>query len=201
MKKVWILVVFLVVAVAGCSSAGPGSGIPRTDLGKKPSPPFTLTNQDGKAVSLGDLRGRAVALTFLYTSCPDVCPIVTTVFGSAFDRLGPSARKAAFVAVSVDPERDTPARITEFLGAQGLRDKMLFLTGSRPELEPIWAAYYVGVAKGNPQGGANGFYYVTHSNLLYLIDVEGRQRYLLKSLDFTVDQLLTEMQPLLAEAR
>lgn len=201
MKSSLVLLMLLSFALIAC---GDRSGLARVDMQKKSAPDFSLTDQRGNGVKLADLRGKAVALTFLYTSCPDVCPVVTGLFGEAYDKLGDARRKAAFVAVSVDPERDTPERVGQYLEAQRLQDKLLFLTGGRAEMEAVWAAYMVVVIKEKPQpgpDGKDGFYYVTHSNLVHLIDAEGRQRSLIKNFDFTAAQLMEEMRPLLNEAK
>ena len=188
------------VFLTGCSGLRQGSGLNTVDLGGKQAPDFALVNQLGEPVRLSDLRGRVVAITFLYTSCPDVCPIITTRFGEVYDKLGDARAKVALVVVTVDPERDTPERLRQYLEAQGLQDKLLFLTGSRAEMEPVWLAYFVGVIKAKPQVGADGregFYYVTHSNLVHLIDADGRQRVLIKNDKFTAEQLLSEVRRLL----
>src|SRR5439155_7968242 len=73
-----------------------------------PAPPFTLTSQDGVPVALADLRGKVVALTFIYTACPDVCPTLTQKMVDVQDALGADfGTKIAFVSISLDPERDT----------------------------------------------------------------------------------------------
>lgn len=201
----WAAAVMLMLASVGCAgSASRGPGLNRADLEGKPSPDFSLVDQSGRTVGLKDLQGRAVALTFLYSSCPDVCPIVTHTFGEAFDKLGEDRKKALFVIVSVDPERDSVAQVRQFLEAQGLRDKMLFLTGDRPTLESVWAAYHLAVIKQPPPTtttGGQGFYYVDHHNRVYLIDPAGRQRVLLKDFNFTAEQLIEEMKPLIREAK
>jgi protein SCO1/2 len=201
MRSLLVALILLSFSLVAC---GDRSGLARIDMQRKVAPDFSLVDQRGHEVKLGDLRGKVVALTFLYTSCPDVCPVVTGLFGEAFDKLGDARRKAAFVAVSVDPERDTPERVGQYLEAQRLQDKVLFLTGSRAELEAVWAAYLVSVIKEKPQPGPDGnegFYYVTHNNLVHLIDAEGRQRSLIKNFNFTAAQLTNEMKPLLNEAK
>src|SRR6266849_5243150 len=75
-----------------------------------PAPPFTLTSQDGMPVSLADFHGKVIAVTFIYTLCTDTCPVLTPMMSFVQDRLGPDfGRKIAFVSITVDPERDTPA--------------------------------------------------------------------------------------------
>ena len=73
------------------------------------APDFALTSQDGAEVTLAALRGKVVAVTFIYTSCPDVCPMLTDKMARVQDELGPDfGSKVAFVSITVDPERDTP---------------------------------------------------------------------------------------------
>ena len=96
---------------------------------------------------------------------------MANTFGQAYDKLGDSRSRAAFVAVTVDPERDTVNRVRQYLVEQHLRGKMSFLTGSRPDLEAVWSAHHVAVAKGAPESG--GSYDIAHSVLVYVIDAQG----------------------------
>jgi protein SCO1/2 len=157
----------------------PAAGL---DLGGAPAPNFRLTDQSGTPVALADLRGKVVVLTFLYTTCPDICPVIAWKMGQVHDGLGARADDVAFVAVTVDPERDSPPRLQQYLAAQRLQDKLTFLTSDRPTLERVWAAYYVGVTQGKTVAGGDGTiagYEVLHSDSLFLIDRQGRERRLL----------------------
>ena len=81
------------------------------------APDFALTSQDGAEVTLGDLRGKVVAVTFIYTWCPDVCPMLTDKMARVQDELGPDfGSKVAFVSITVDPERDTPEALKDLRG-------------------------------------------------------------------------------------
>jgi protein SCO1 len=72
-------------------------------------PDFTLTSHDGAAVTLGDFRGKVVAVAFIYTSCPDVCPMLTDKMARVQDALGSDfGSRIAFLSITTDPERDTP---------------------------------------------------------------------------------------------
>jgi protein SCO1/2 len=140
-----------------------------------PPQDFRLRDQDGRAVSLRDYRGRVVVLTFLYTTCRDTCPLTATQIRGALDDLG---RDVPALAVSVDPAKDTPERARRFLFKRGLaHDRMRFLLGSRAQLQPIWKAYGI-----RPQGEA-----FDHSAYVLLIDRRGRQR-----IGFPVQQLTPE---------
>ena len=133
----------LLLALAACSSPATLKG---TDLGKDTAPDFQLTDQNGKSVSLAGLRGKVVVLTFLYTHCPDVCPLIAEHLRATNEQLGDAANQVAFVAVSIDPANDTPAAIRTFDEAHRLRGSLIYLNGTPEQLEPVWKAYYIGVS-------------------------------------------------------
>lgn len=140
-------------------------------LPAKPAPPIDLSNYLGKPVTLGEYRGRAVLVTFLYTSCPDVCPLITSNLRVAMNMLGAGARKVQIVAVSVDPRGDTPATVARFLRAHLMTGRMQYLIGSSAQLARTWAAWSVGSTReiNQPQ-------LVAHSALVYGITASGRVR-------------------------
>jgi protein SCO1 len=73
-----------------------------------PAPEFSLTSQDGTQVNLGDLRGKVVAVTFIYTTCTSTCPVLTPTLSFVQDRLGRDfGERIVFVSITIDPERDT----------------------------------------------------------------------------------------------
>lgn len=196
-----LLVVLTLVLTAGFRL--PFGGPPAlvgADLGGTLAPDFRLTDQFGQDVALSDLRGRVVVLTFLYTSCPDVCPLIAGKLGQVHDRLGQRADEVAFVVVTVDPERDTAPRVRQYLEAQRLVNKLTFLTGDHPAVEAVWKAYGIGVATvplpGSASGG--GTYEVLHTDALYLIDRQGRERRLLRS-GVAPGDLLRSLEALLGE--
>jgi protein SCO1/2 len=148
------------------------AGALRPDI---PPQDFRLHDQDGRAVSLRQFRGRVVILTFMYTTCRDTCPLTATQIRGALDDVG---RPVPALAVSVDPVNDTRERAREFLFRRGLGgDRMRFLLGSRAQLAPIWKAYGI-----RPQGKA-----FDHTAYVLLIDRHGRQR-----VGFPVQQLVPE---------
>ncbi|HAL48492.1 MAG: SCO family protein [SAR202 cluster bacterium] len=143
---------------------------------------FRLNDQFGNPVRLGDFRGEIVVLTFMYTNCPDVCPIVTTQLDSIYDSLGDTVTEVEIVAVSVDPERDTVEEARQYLERWDHADDWTFLVGDRELLERIWAAYYLAPVSeaGGPLDALRQLstepYPVGHSTPVYLIDREGRRR-------------------------
>jgi protein SCO1 len=85
-----------------------------------PAPDFALASHDGSRVALQDLRGKVVAVTFIYTSCTDVCPLLTEKMAQVREELGPDFGKSvAFVSITVDPERDTPEVLKAYAAAFG----------------------------------------------------------------------------------
>jgi protein SCO1 len=130
---------------------------------------FALHDQDGQLVRLSALRGRDVLLTFLYTHCRDVCPLTANSLSSVLRQLGPAGKDVRIIAVSVDPKGDTPASVGGFIKAHHLPAEFRYLTGSRDELERIWAQYNSSViALGNDQ--------FRHDAYITLIDKQGNQR-------------------------
>ncbi len=168
-----------------------------------PAYDFRLPDQDGRVVSLSSLRGKVVVLTFLYTHCPDVCPLIADALHRAYLLLGPTARDAAFLAVSVDPRGDTPEAIRAFLHKHRVEGELTFLRGSFAELKPVWAHYYVGTdaKEVNPQAvsaSAPSPDQVSHTAIVYVIDPRGRIRAFLPS-NFDPQDLVTDVQVLSRE--
>lgn len=142
---------------------------------------FHLTDQDGRPVSLTDYRGKVVVLTFLYVHCPDVCPLIADALHRAHSELGDSASKAAFLAVSVDPNGDTPDAVRTFLEAHRVRGELTYLVGTFDALAPVWAHYYVGsdvkkIDAAAPPGGTPTPDEVSHTAIVYVIDPSGKIR-------------------------
>jgi len=167
------LLLGLAVLCAGC---GGSSGIRHPSAaykGAELSPPipvksFTLTDQSGARAGLAAKPGHYVILTFLYTHCPDVCPIIAGNLNTAL-RI-PVAKQAGLriVAVSVDPKRDTPAAVRSYVRAHRLLPSFRYLIGSRKQLASVWRAYHVAAL-----AGAKGT--VAHTAIEFLIDPAGRE--------------------------
>lgn len=109
----------------------------------EPVPDFTMTTQDGQALSLSDLRGKVVVLTFIYTRCPlpDFCPLMDRRFAELADKLRASSRRAEGVrllSVSFDPEHDTPEVLRKHAATQGARSPLwTFAVASHAELSKV----------------------------------------------------------------
>ncbi|HEV3193854.1 MAG TPA: SCO family protein [Polyangiaceae bacterium] len=146
-----------------------GGDKPLPEIG--PAPSFTLTSQDGKPVSLADLRGKVVAVTFIYTECPDICPLLTQKMVQVQDELGADfGKKIAFVSITLDPQHDTPEILKDYAEFWGARlDGWSFLTGSAEAVRDVTRRYGVFFAK--KEDGS-----VEHSQLTTLVDADGQMR-------------------------
>jgi len=150
---------------AGGTTAGFEGGIisPR-----RQAPPLVLKDIDGRVVNIRDLRGHPVLVTFVYSHCPDVCPLIMSNLRVVRQRSGALGKRMRVIAVSVDPKGDTPAAVRSFLQARGVAGFVDYLIGSRAQLEPVWAAWQVAqsVPKDNPE-------LVEHSSLIYGVTSSG----------------------------
>jgi protein SCO1/2 len=137
----------------------------------RPAPPLVLKNYLGQPISIDAYRGKAVFVTFLYTNCPDVCPLITSNLRVAQNLMGPAlASKAEIIAVSVDPRGDTPRAVASFLVRHAMTGRMQYLIGSASELARAWSAWGVGSERDAQQPSQ-----VNHSGLVYGITASGKQ--------------------------
>jgi protein SCO1/2 len=153
----------------GVRQSAPGSGFLGTlALPARPAPAIDLHDDRGRHVTLAAYRGKAVLVTFLYTHCPDVCPLIASNLGVALNQLAARRSQAQLIAISVDPRGDTPAAVARFLAAHRLTGRMEYLLGSPAQLARTWAAWSVGSSRevGQPDR-------VAHSALVYGITASG----------------------------
>jgi protein SCO1 len=135
-----------------------------------PAPPLQLHNYLGQPVNIDSYRGRAVLVTFLYTNCPDVCPLITASLHATLELLGSRSSRVQIIAVSVDPRGDTRSAVAAFLARHHMTGRMLYLTGSAHELASVWKAWGVGSERDAQQPQ-----FVNHSGLVYGISASGRR--------------------------
>lgn len=156
-------------ASATAGSGLRGSALP-AQLTQRAAPPIRLRDADGRVVDTGALAGRPYAVTFLYTQCPDVCPLIGQQVKQGLEQLGPAGRDAPVLIVSVDPRGDTPEAVRVWARRQRMPPNVRYLVGSEAELRPVWAAYYA-----TPQDVTRPET-STHSAAVWLIDADGRRR-------------------------
>ena len=136
-----------------------------------PAPGFTLTSQTGNPVSIGDFRGKVVAVTFIFASCTDTCPLLTDTMGQVQDKLGDRFGKdIVFVSITVDPQRDTPQALKQYADVFGANPQgWYFLTGTPDAIGDLLRRYGV-YARKTSTGD------VDHTFLTSLIDTQGNLR-------------------------
>ena len=182
-KRFPALVILLVAAlIAGAAgyrllTTGPAPASSGTAL---VGGPFRLTSHTGAKVSDADFRGKFMLVFFGYTYCPDVCPAELQVISAALDALGEAGRDIVPVFVSIDPARDTPEVVAQYI--KNFHPRFVGLTGSDSEVAAMAKAYRVYYGKAD--GSADKDYLMDHSSIVYLMDREGR---FLKHFSYSTD--------------
>lgn len=136
--------------------------------------PFTLVDQDGRVVTDQDFRGKYLLVYFGFTFCPDVCPTSLQRNADALDLLGERAHAIVPALITIDPARDTPEKLKEYVRAFG--PGLVGLTGTPEQIAAVAKAYRIYYAKVDPAktGGDERLYMMDHSSLTYLIGPDGR---------------------------
>lgn len=176
----------LALALAGCgSSSAPSSGATSTGATRAaaatpvtydgptvqtpaPAPAIVLHDYLGHRIDTAAYRGKAILLTFIYTHCPDVCPLIVANLHNALALLGRRASDVRIVAVSADPKGDTSKAIASFLAQRDMTGRLEYLVGSRATLVRVWRAWGIKVSNPTNHDG------VAHSSLVYGITASGK---------------------------
>jgi protein SCO1 len=160
--------------VAGCGGSSSGATVSTPSFAggdavpAKPAAPIDLTDYQGHRIDLAKLKGQPVLVAFLYTHCEDLCPIVGAKVHTTYSLLPPGEKRPVFLAVSVDPEHDTPASAAKFNREHRTTGEIDWLLGSRPELEKVWKAWHV-----IPEREKNDPVVIEHSADIYGIGADG----------------------------
>jgi protein SCO1 len=160
------------------------------------APEFTLTNQDGKRLALKELRGKVLAITFIFASCTDTCPLLTAKMAGIQNRLSSAfGPQVFFLSITVDPERDTPAVLKRYAEAHRANTAgWAFLTASEAEIREVaksYGIYYKKRLRGD----------VDHTFLTSLVDQSGILRVQYMGVRFNPDEMLRDLQSLLREGK
>jgi cytochrome oxidase Cu insertion factor (SCO1/SenC/PrrC family) len=158
----------IIAAVAGYSSLNPGRG-PVTSGTALVGGPFELVAQTGATVRDEDFRGKYMLISFGYTYCPDVCPTELQVISAALERLGEKAKDIQPIFITIDPERDTPQVLAQYM--PNFHPRYIGLTGSQEAIDKVAKAYRAYYAKSDNSSG--GDYLMDHSSIIYLMDKQG----------------------------
>jgi protein SCO1/2 len=161
-----------------------------------PAPEFSLTDQDDKRLALKDLRGKVLAITFIFASCTDTCPLLTAKMARLQDRLGADfGPRVRFVSITVDPERDTPEVLKRYAEAHRADGAgWAFLTGTPAEIREVARRYGIFYRK-TPRGD------VDHTFLTSLVDPSGTLRVQYMGTRFDPDEMLRDLQSISREAK
>jgi len=161
-----------------------------------PAPEFTLTTQGGKRLPLKDLRGKVLAITFIFASCADTCPLLIAKMAGIQNRLSSDFGPGVFfVSITVDPERDTPEVLKRYADAHKANPVgWAFLTGTTAEIREVakrYGVYYKKTARGD----------VDHTFLTSLVDRNGTLRVQYMGVKFDPDEMLRDLQSLVKETK
>lgn len=158
-----------VCVLAGASGCRPGEPLP--EIASVPA--FQMQDQDGQPFTERELTGKVAIVSFMFTSCPDVCPILTTQLAGLRTKLLPQRHNIRFVSISVDPEKDTPAVLKEFARKHGADyPDWRFLTGKVADLRDV-------VVQGFKQSldrGDGSPHAIMHGSHVVLVDAKGKIR-------------------------
>lgn len=156
---------------------------------------FTLINQDGQAIAISSLRGKAVIMFFGYAHCPDYCPLTLAHLVQVKKDLGANAEKVNFVMITVDGERDTPTVLKEYI--RQFDPSFIALTADPETVRGIGSDYGVQFQK-ERLSGTRAEYIVAHTTFTYLIDAQGRWR-VAYPFDVPREAVSKDVQRILAE--
>jgi protein SCO1/2 len=171
------------------NAPAPSAGGVATGMGVAIGGPFTLVDQDGRTVTQDDLRGKLALVFFGFTFCPDVCPTELQAIGQTMDLLGPQAAQVRPVFITVDPARDTPAKMKEYVGL--FHPSITGLTGTPEQVSAAARAWRVYYNKVTPPGSSD--YLMDHSSYTYLMGRDGSLRALFRP-GITPEEMVTAIR-------
>lgn len=189
----WFLLGLMALVMAACSSRAQFN---TTDVtGATYGPALKLHDHDGQLRTLADFRGKAVVVFFGYTNCPDVCPTSLAMLMQVMKQLGPDASRVQVLFVTVDPGRDTPERLKQYVGA--FDPTFLGLTGSDAEIAAVAREFRVVYEKHGDI--ASGRYSVDHTAGCFIFDPQGRARLFARHGE-TAERIAADIKQLLGGA-
>ena len=174
---IWLSLVFLVsgtISIVGYNILNVSSPTFEKDKSSGPNigGPFSATNHNGFDVTERDFLGKFLIVYFGYTYCPDICPTALTEISSAIDMIGNKGESVLPIFVTIDPERDTPEYLKEYISF--FHPRMIGLSGTINQVSEIAKAYKVFFSKGEQDPNDPGNYLMDHSTLTYLIGKDGK---------------------------
>ena len=193
-KSVWLLLLIVTLLAGGCGSQtfnGTQYDPPR------PAPELAGTNWDGSDFAVEDLKGTVALVFFGYTFCPDICPMSLANMRQVYDALPDGQEDISVVFVSVDPERDTPDRLAQYIPA--FHEDFYGVYVPEPALAAVKQGYGVYAEKNFPDADESSIdYLVDHTGWIYVIDKKGNLR-LAFSHTAPVEEIVPDVEQLLKE--
>lgn len=201
MKKYFysLLLLSLTIIISVFSSGCGGKSFPKD---QKILSSFTLINQDSsKVVFPDDFKNKVIVMGFIYTHCPDVCPLTVNNMKMMQEKLKKEGKKDVdFVALSFDPNRDTPHTLKEYADVRNIDlSNFQFLTGSKSEIDSLIKIMHVIAIKGDTTTSPEGdkTYYMIHTDRISLIDKDGNVRKNYKGSAANVDSVVDDVKSLI----
>jgi protein SCO1/2 len=174
-----ITLIVLGSAASGCGSSSDATKVDRGHATNRlvgqaipsgaPALPFALRDQNGHLTRLSDQRGKLVLIAFLYTECRDVCPLIAGDLNRSVRALGSRGDDVRILAVSVDPQHDTPAAVRRYVRTHHLGPQFHWLIGTKEQLAPVWQDYNILVESRTRDQ-------IAHAAPIYLLDRDGKPR-------------------------
>ncbi len=193
LRKTALAAVIFPLSLAACSPTLPQ--FKATDItGSRIGGTFELPDHNGRTQRLTDQRGKLVIVSFGFTSCPDVCPTTLTTLAQALKQLGPNADKVQVFMITVDPARDTPQVLSQYV--RSFDPRFIALVPSDDALKQVSAQFKVYINRNKPDAG--GFYTVDHTAASYVFDGQGQIRLLVPH-EMSSENIATDLRLLLAQ--
>jgi protein SCO1/2 len=194
-KQTLILAAAIAALLAGPAAAAPDQPFNSLDItGAGYARGFDLPDHTGKRRTLADFKGKVVAVFFGFTQCPDACPTALAQIADLIRRLGPDGARVQGIFVTVDPQRDTPEVLAQYVKA--FHPSLIALRGTPREVEKTAKEFrvYYGL---NRKPGDGGSYTVDHSATIFVFDPRGRARLLYSSSFDRGERVLEDFRRLL----
>jgi protein SCO1 len=196
MRPYRLVLLFLAIGVAAFAAVLWGDQTGNGNAAIQIGGPFQLQDTSGAPVSNETYRGRLMLVTFGYTYCPDVCPTELQTISQAMSKLGPDATEVAPIFISVDPERDLPKRLQDYLSIFGA--PIAGLTGTREQIASVAKEYRVFFRKAGDTSSQD--YTIDHSAIIYLMDRQGH--YLTHfTFETSADTMASALKKYISEAK
>lgn len=175
-----VLAIFSIIALVGCSTNDANNGLLGTKLSNHQGHEYVLSDHLGQSIS--SRTDKLTVLTFMFTNCTDVCPIVTSKIKKAMTSLESPSEIDVHI-ISVDPHRDNRESRVSFMNKWDLPGNWVYLSGAQSELDLIWDAYFINPQKGEIADSQKSLkslfqerYQVVHTSPVYIIDRTGKPR-------------------------